>query len=239
VFDLVGKYLAQLELITLELDLDPDDRRRYEVESAAYREPLRTFMRSHPEASWVDFTRAACRSDRGRRALSAFHRARAIAHYNRAKSRILERLLLRHRESRCLIFTADNDAAYAIARTHLVMPITCDIDRGERNRAFELFRQGLLRALVSSRVLNEGLDLPDADVAIIVGGTHGEREHVQRVGRVLRPREGKRAVVYELLSRNTSEVRQAERRRKSLVARTATGRGAAPGCSDPGLSRCP
>ena len=32
---------------------------------------------------------------------------------------------------------------------------------------------------MSARVLNEGIDVPDADVAIVVGGTHGEREHVQ------------------------------------------------------------
>jgi superfamily II DNA or RNA helicase len=37
-------------------------------------------------------------------------------------------------------------------------------------------------ALVSARVLNEGIDVPDADVAIVVGGTRGEREHVQRIG---------------------------------------------------------
>lgn len=49
--------------------------------------------------------------------------------------------------------------------------------------------------MVSAQVSNEGLDVPDADVAIIVGGTRGEREHVQRVGRLLRPRPGKRALV--------------------------------------------
>jgi len=57
----------------------------------------------------------------------------------------------------------------------LIMPITCDIGRKERVRALDKFSKGELRALVSSRVLNEGLDVPDADVAIIVGGTFGVR----------------------------------------------------------------
>jgi superfamily II DNA or RNA helicase len=56
-------------------------------------------------------------------------------------------------------------------------------------------------------------------VAVVVGGGLGEREHVQRVGRLLRPSEGKRAVVYELVTRNTIEVGQARRRRLGLVAR--------------------
>jgi superfamily II DNA or RNA helicase len=66
-------------------------------------------------------------------------------------------------------------------------------------------------------VLIEGIDVPDADVAIVVGGTHGEREHVQRIGRLLRPRSGKTAVVYELVMRGTSEVDQARRRRAALA----------------------
>jgi superfamily II DNA or RNA helicase len=236
--DLVGGYLAELELCTLEVELDADERRRYDAETRTYRATLLAFLRSHPEASWADFSRAACRTEQGLRALAAFRRAQALAHYNRAKSRILERLLLRHRDNRCLVFTADNDAAYAIAQSHLVMPITCDIGRSERERAFELFRQGRLRALVSSRVLNEGLDLPDADVAIIVGGAHGAREHVQRIGRVLRPRNGKRAAVYELLSRNTSEVRRAQERRRGLDAPTSVERDPARS-TPPGVSRRP
>lgn len=119
-----------------------------------------------------------------------------------------------------LIFTADNETAYAIAREHLVMPLTCDIGRSERDDALERFRSGQLRTLVSARVLNEGLDVPDADVAVVVGGALGEREHMQRVGRLLlRPSEGKRAVVYELVTRNTIEVGQARRRRQGLVVR--------------------
>ena len=94
-------------------------------------------------------------------------------------------LLERHRDSRVLIFTADNEAAYAIAREHLVMPMTCDISRAEREAALAAFRAGTLRSLVSSRVLNEGIDVPDADVAIVVGSAQGEREHVQRIGRLL------------------------------------------------------
>jgi superfamily II DNA or RNA helicase len=227
VLDLVGRYLAELELVTLEVELEAEERAGYERETQAFREVLRAFMRVHPEARWADFVRAASSSDAGRRALSAFRRAQAIVHYNGAKSRLVGRLLQRHREARCLVFTADNDAAYAIAREHLVMPITCDIARAERDRAIALFREGRLRSLVSSRVLNEGLDLPDADVAIIVSGSHGAREHVQRIGRVLRPREGKRAVVYELLSRGTSEVSRAERRRSGLVTRTPARAGAA------------
>jgi superfamily II DNA or RNA helicase len=120
---------------------------------------------------------------------------------------------------RLLVFTGDNETAYHIAQTHLIMPITCDIGRAERADALERFRRGELRALVSARVLNEGLDVPAADVAIVVSGTQGQREHVQRVGRILRPADGKRALVYELVVRGTSEIAQSLKRRRGLVSR--------------------
>ena len=98
-----------------------------------------------------------------------------------------------------------------MAREYLVMPLTCDIGRKERTSALERFRCGVLRALVSARVLNEGVDVPDAEVGIVVAGRLGEWEHVQRVGRILRPGEGKRALVYELVVRATAEVGQSAR----------------------------
>ena len=101
------------------------------------------------------------------------------------------------------------------------MPITCEISRRERNQALAAFRAGKLKALVSARVLNEGIDVPDADVAIIVGGTFGEREHVQRIGRLLRPVPGKRAVIYELVTLATTETRQAKERRRGLASASA------------------
>ena len=78
------------------------------------------------------------------------------------------------------------------------------------------FRAGTAPVLVSSQVLDEGLDVPEADLAIIVGGTGSARRHVQRIGRVLRPRIGKRAHVYELATSATTEIDQVRRRHRGL-----------------------
>ena len=86
----------------------------------------------------------------------------------------------------------------------------------EAKPGFTVSFSGALRVLVSAQVLNEGIDVPDADIAIIVGGVRGGREHVQRVGRLLRPMPGKRALVYELVMAGTHEVRKARDRRRAL-----------------------
>jgi superfamily II DNA or RNA helicase len=219
VADLVGGFLASFDAITLYLELSPEERSAYSASHTLFGSVHAEFRRLAPDASWADWSRHAARSAEGRRALAAWRQMRGLLAFTHAKRRALRSLLARHRASRTLVFTSDNDTAYAIAREHLVMPLTCDIGRRERAEALERFRRGQIRTLVSARVLNEGLDVPDADVAVVVGGALGEREHVQRVGRLLRPGEGKRAVVYELVTRNTIEVGQARRRRQGLVAR--------------------
>jgi superfamily II DNA or RNA helicase len=217
--DLTGGFLASFDTVTLHLDLAEAERSTYEALMATFRAVHKQFRSLAPTASWQDFVRSAARTLEGRRALTAWRQARKLLAFTAAKREALGGLLQRHRDARMLVFTADNEAAYAIAREHLIMPITCDIGRKERDEVLERFRSGALRALVSARVLNEGLDVPDADVAIVVGGSLGEREHVQRVGRLLRPAEGKRALVYELVARRTTEVRQARRRRAGLGPR--------------------
>jgi superfamily II DNA or RNA helicase len=216
--DLTGEFLAPFDTVVLHLDLTQGERAEYDSLMATFRDVMHWFRRFHPGATWDEFAKAAARTDEGRRAIAAWHRARRITAFPEAKRTMVGALLARHRAARTIVFVADNPTAYAISRQHLIMPLTCDIKRQEREHVLERFKEGKLRALVSAQVLNEGLDVPDAEVGIIVAGAKGEREHVQRVGRVLRPRPGKRALVYELVVRSTLEVEQARKRRSALAA---------------------
>jgi superfamily II DNA or RNA helicase len=217
--DLTGEYLADYRIVSVEVDLDLAERASYEAWMAAFRAVHRSFMQRRPGASWDDFVRDATCTDEGRRALVAWRSSRRLLAFCKSKRARLGDLLRHHAGARVLVFTGDNEAAYAVARQHLIMPLTCDIGRSERDTALAAFRAGELRALVSSQVLNEGLDVPDADVAVILAGRLGRREHLQRIGRLLRPVPGKRAVVYEVVVRGTVEVRQTARKRMGLAPR--------------------
>jgi len=216
VSDLAGSWLSDFDLVVLRLTLNRHERARYDVDHRVFSELNRRFRSLHPGGTWQELVSAASQSAEGRAALQAWRRCKQLLSFTSAKRLAVSALLARHRDSKVLVFTADNAAAYALAREHLIMPITCEIGRKERERALLGFREGKLRALVSARVLNEGVDVPDADVAIIVAGALGEREHIQRVGRLLRPAPGKRATVYELVTLATNEVRRAAERRRAL-----------------------
>ena len=131
-----------------------------------------------------------------------------------AKLRVLEDILKAHPRDRVLIFTNDNETVHQISRTFLVPAITHRTRTRERKAILEAFNKGEYLALVASKVLNEGVNIPEANVAVVLSGSGTIREHVQRLGRILRRRQGKEAVLYEVVSKNTVEDRISDRRRR-------------------------
>ena len=78
----------------------------------------------------------------------------------------------------------------------------------------KLFREKVYRVIVTSKVLNEGVDVPAVALGSILSGSGSVREHVQRLGRILRPAPGKKqAELYELVSAGTGEENISIRRR--------------------------
>ena len=146
--------------------------------------------------------------------MQAYRRHRQIALGTTAKLRVLEDILKAHPRDRVLIFTNDNETVYQIACTFLVPAITHRTRTKERKGILQAFNQGDYLCLVTSKVLNEGVNIPEANVAVVLSGSGTIREHVQRLGRILRHRQGKEAVLYEVVSKDTVEDRISDRRRR-------------------------
>ncbi|MDX1607228.1 MAG: helicase-related protein, partial [Candidatus Competibacterales bacterium] len=116
--------------------------------------------------------------------------------------------------ARTVVFTEDNATAYEIARRFLVPCLTHQTRVKERQTILERFRAGDYPVLVTSKVLNEGVDVPDAAIGVLLSGSASRREFIQRLGRLLRRSGDKRAVLYELIARDTGEEGIARRRRE-------------------------
>lgn len=218
---LAGTHLAPFDVVRVPVELTPDERSRYERQSGPFLAARRHFFRSNRGADYRTMLRQIGRSKEGQQLLRDYGNAVRIACFPRAKQELIARLLARHREDRAIVFTAHVEDAYAVAEANLIPVITGEVGTKERVHILEAFRAGRLRAIASARVLNEGIDVPDARVAIVASGSLGAREHVQRIGRVLRPAPGKRALIYELITRATVDERIAasrERRRKDTNA---------------------
>lgn len=215
IVDLAGEYLAEYETQTITVDLTPEERAEHDEERALYRDfVVRSGIRMSSPAGFGEFIMRAARSPEGRRAMRAYRRQRELAFAARAKLAYLELLLEQHAGDRTIVFTQDNATAYRVARRFLVPVITHQTRVTERSEILGGLASGVYGAVATSKVLNEGVDVQEANVAIVLSGSGSVREHVQRLGRVLRKREGKRAVLYELVTARTAETHTSERRRE-------------------------
>jgi superfamily II DNA or RNA helicase len=213
--ELAGEWLADYDTERVEVELSPEEREEHDAERQIYRDfvGMNGISMSSPRG-FGEFIMRAARSADGRRAMKAYRRQRELAFAATAKLAYLEHLFSAHRRDRALVFTQDNATAHLVARTFLVPVITHQTKVTERSAILAAFAAGTYSAIVTSKVLNEGVDVPDANVAIVLSGSGSVREHVQRLGRILRPREGKRAVLYEIVTARTTETFTSDRRRE-------------------------
>jgi len=212
---LAGEFLADYRTERLYVELSPEEEERYRTAREQYRRFVdeRGISFGGPRG-WQRFIQETCRSPEGRAAFQAYREQKRIALAAPAKLQCLERLIEQHRGDRILIFTYDNATVYLIARRFLVPAITHQTKTRERRIILERFHSGEYPIVVTSQVLNEGVDIPAASVGIILSGTGSVREHVQRLGRLLRKHGEKQALLYEVVSRGTAEEFTSERRRQ-------------------------
>jgi superfamily II DNA or RNA helicase len=210
-----GQFLADYRVETLYVNLTEEERFRYESSREAYRGFLRdNGIDMRRPGAWGQFLFAAHRSTEGRQAYLAYREQRELALAAPAKLSLLGRLLDRHNGDRVLIFTHDNATVYKIARQFLVPVITHQTKTKERREVLLRFNNGAFPIVATSRVLNEGVNVPEANVAVILSGSGSVREHVQRLGRILRKSGDKEAVLYEVITRGTVEEFTSNRRRQ-------------------------
>jgi superfamily II DNA or RNA helicase len=213
--ELTGEYLAEYRVERRQVEMVAEERQTYETARHEYHAFLDSKgVKLGSLNGWQRFVQLSARSSEGRRAMLAYRRHRKIALGTSAKLRVLEDILKAHPRDRILVFTNDNETVYEISQTFLVPAITHQTRTRERKQILEAFNQGEYLTLVTSKVLNEGVNIPDANVAVILSGSATIREHVQRLGRILRQRQGKQAILYEVISKDTVEDRISSRRRQ-------------------------
>jgi superfamily II DNA or RNA helicase len=211
--ELAGEYLSPYETKKISVELTEEEKQEYLRHYKRFSNYLisRNIKMRRPQ----DFKKIVMRTGydaEAREALLARNEAERIAYNSQMKIEKIQELL--SKDNRTIIFTRYNDMVYEISRRFFIPCITYRTDSDEREEIFKKFKEGEYAALVSSQVLDEGVDVPEANIGIIVSGTGSNRAYVQRLGRLLRPRENKKAVLYELVTKGTKETRTSYRRKR-------------------------
>lgn len=135
-----------------------------------------------------------------------------------SKNAVVRDLVERHRGQPTLVI-----GQYVDQLEELADELGCEIITGattslRRQKIYQQFRDGQIDLLVVSKVANFSIDLPSAEVAIQVSGAFGSRqEEAQRLGRLLRPKNGLTARFYAVVSRDTVDADFAAHRQRFLA----------------------
>ncbi len=207
------EYLAPYRVERRYIRLEGYEREEYERNYTVYVNALRELGLAYGIDGFKRLIMISARNRLAREALLARNRALEIAFNSKAKLDELREILAEHK-GKIIIFTQYNNLVYTIAREFLIPFITHKTSMDERRDILQGFKDGRYRAIVTSKVLDEGVDVPDADVGVIVSGTGSSREFIQRLGRLLRAKEGKKALLIEIVSSDTVEVRTSRKRKR-------------------------
>ena len=208
--------VARLKVALIGVAFEPQERTQYEHLSEKVRRARAWLVASFdvPASPFGEFIKAVNRlrihgdarqAIAAGRYLSVFNRRRALLAETKAKYEALAKLEDALVEAKRVIVFTQTVRAAELAAAELVdigidaEPLHSALDSVERRAVLDRFAHGHLHTIVAPQVLDEGLDVPDADLGVIVAASRQRRQMVQRMGRVLRPKQRGRLARFAVL----------------------------------------
>jgi superfamily II DNA or RNA helicase len=215
--DVRGKSLAEYHTVRIPVYLLPEEQEVYNNCSRRVREYM---YRRNSEKGSKKFTMqdlmAEIGSDPEARAVQvAYYKMRSIQDRAAEKFRILEDIFRLHLGERVIVFTGSNVMARDISCRFLIPCLLSHCLKEERMDILDGFKDDIYPAIVANRVLDEGVDIPEAKVAVVLGGQASTRQATQRLGRILRKSGNKEGVLYDVVCQDTSEEKRSRQRRRT------------------------
>ncbi len=214
-----SNYLAKFTLERKQTFMSVEEYRKYKENMAIYHACLKKIgLKMNSNNAFKRLIMISSKNIMARRALMGRNKAIDIALNSKSKMNEIRKILVENKDIKTIIFTQHNKLVYEISNVFLIPFITHKSSKEEREDVLTGFKDGRYKAIVTSKVLDEGIDVPDAQVGILVSGTGSSREFIQRLGRLLRPKNGnKQAILFEIVSSGTSEALTSERRHRNIM----------------------
>jgi superfamily II DNA or RNA helicase len=210
-----GQTLADYELVRIPVHLSPEEREQYDRCSRIVRRYLVERRKVDPHYSWEDMCIETGRTAEARRAVKAYYTKKSIEDRAEEKLRVLEDIFRLHAGEPCIVFAGSNAMARDVSRRFLIPCLLNHCGKRERLEILDGLENGTYPAIVANQVLDEGVDLPEVKVAVVIGGTASSRQAKQRLGRLLRKRGRNWAMLYEVVCADTNEEDRSRQRRRS------------------------
>ncbi len=210
-----GKTLAEFEVVRIPVFLSTEEQTRYDTLAEQVQQYVYERRKAEPHFQWQDLCQETGRDPAARRTLLAFRQKQAIEDRAEEKFRVLEDLFRLHAGTPMIVFAGSNAMARDVSRRFLIPCLLSHCGKQERLEVLEGLQVGVYPALVANQVLDEGVDVPAVKIGVVIGGLGSAKQAKQRLGRILRRTGNARATLYEVVCRDTNEVKRSRRRRSS------------------------
>jgi len=210
-----GRTLAEYNVIRIPVALSPSEQARYDASSRLVRAFIASRRKDKKAYSWKDLCAESGTDPEARRTQRAYYAKKAVEDRAAEKLRVLEDLFRLHVGEQIIVFAGSNAMAMDVSRRFLIPSLLAHSRKRERLQVLEGFAEGRFPAIVANQVLDEGVDVPAAKVAVVIGGLGSTRQAQQRLGRILRKTGHAPATLYEVVCQDTKEVERSRRRRRS------------------------
>lgn len=210
-----GSTLADFDVVRIPVALTDIEQATYDQCSRTVRHFIMSRRKELPGYSWQDLCKEMGKDPQARHAQKAYYLKQSIEDRAAEKLRVLEDLFRLHYGQQTIVFAGSNAMAIEVSKRFLVPSILSHTPKRERLAVLDGFAKGQFTVLVANRVLDEGVDVPEAKVAVVLGGQASTRQATQRLGRVLRRSGDARATLYEVVCEDTKDVERSRKRRKS------------------------
>ncbi len=210
-----GRTIADYDVVRIPVALKPDEQARYDEAAGEIRDYMREKNKGGVRYTMKDLCADTGADPEARKVQKYYRIKQDIEDRAEEKLRVLEDLFKLHAPDRIIVFAGSNNMAMDVSRRFLVPAILDHSRRKERTAVLDGFSSGSFPVLVANQVLDEGVDVPSAKVAVVIGGQASTRQAKQRLGRILRKSGRSRAVLYEVVCEGTGEVEKSRHRRRS------------------------
>jgi len=203
-------FLAPYEIIQVKVELTPQEKLEYNK----LLNKFRSLAKGRKVSQLLELVKKG--EEDAVEAIKVYNELKKLTNLAKKKVEKVKEIVEKEKGNKILIFTQYVEQAEEIANLLKAFLITGKMSKSERERVLSVFKGIKSGVLVLTTVGDEGLDIPDANVGIIVTGTGSRRQFIQRLGRLLRPSNGKKARLYELVTKGTAEEYQAVRRKEII-----------------------
>lgn len=211
------------ELRSLPIQLDSDEKERFFTLRRQFVAFYRAFQRRQPDAAWHELVRYASETGDGQAALLAWRDYRAILACPKHKRAVIYDLLSEHIGRSTLLLTDAASTAHAIAQDLLIMPLTGEIGRAEREQVLAELRSGERGVVISTRLTPALIDLERLEIVITIGEGTSVRRQIRHLIDALRRQPQRRMQIFELTATDALELELARMRRTGNTDRSAQG----------------